>query len=184
MTTEFYGYCPDSPTLWSTISLQELTGRYAAGELKPSDIAWHPELKGWMPLREVLRVVGAPAPANDRVIDGEILRKLRRSAPVGFRRTELLPHDESPRSLLLRPPRLAVAADPVCRDAAARRARDPRRGQQVFQFADEDLRHSVLSPPLRSVSGNPCRLFRDAKISRHDDRHRHGQNDAEGGMKP
>ena len=59
------------------ISLRELKGRHSAGELKPSDLAWHAAAGAWMPIRDVLQLSQEQA-APPSAMDEEIVRRLRR----------------------------------------------------------------------------------------------------------
>lgn len=60
------------------ISLRELKGRCSSGELTSSDMAWHPAVDAWLPIREVLELSREVAQPGSR--DNEhVLRQLRRT---------------------------------------------------------------------------------------------------------
>lgn len=61
------------------VSFQELTRRYAAGELMPSDLVWHPKPARWLAMRDVARVLGLHESHNASGADPEIMRRLAAS---------------------------------------------------------------------------------------------------------
>lgn len=72
------------------VSFQELTHRYASGELKPSDLVWHPTPARWIAMRDVARVLGLHETQEASGADPAILRRLVASSDGPIRNPILL----------------------------------------------------------------------------------------------